>query len=143
MTLQHRRQRSGQTGQATIVCLLRSLGFQCVEEVHTGMRMVGKINGKPRYVHSQKVSGDIRAVGPRGQSVLVEVKRRVKGNLTYSDLEPHQHRALNQHWDALGISLLAWVSDRGAILMFWNRVPLKKPRSSLTWDDAMAIRVGA
>ena len=102
-TIRSRRaQRSGQTGQTIVATLMRQLGFRCVEEIHTGMRRVGD-----RYVHCKRVSGDIRAVGEKGVSVLVEVKWRKKTTtLPYGALEDHQRRALNAHLDTGGWTLL-------------------------------------
>lgn len=108
-------QQLGEWGQRCAQLALQRGGFEMVERIETGTR---QIRGVRRF--TQRASGDIRAVGKDGRSVLVEVKVRAD-KLLRSDLEEHQRRSLQQHHDAGGQSLVAWVVDRttDCLLLPW------------------------
>ena len=98
-----RSQALGEWGQRMAQAYMRQLGYQVVDRIETGTRQIG---GVRRF--TARASGDIRAVGTRGRSVLVEVKVRAE-RLLRSDLEDHQRKALQAHHEAGGLSLVAWV----------------------------------
>lgn len=122
--------RIGNAAELVVINRLRYHGFAMVEPIHVGFRNVGG-----RWVPGARVSGDIRAVGPGGRSVLCEVKVR-KGTLAYSALERHQVIALGDHYLAGGLSLLAWYCPgHGLAIMPWHTLGLVAG-SSLTWEQA-------
>ena len=126
-----RSQLLGSWGQRVAAMHLRMLGFQCVEEIHTGTSMV---RGVRRF--SKPVSGDLRAVY-EGRAVLVEVKVR-PDRLVASDLEPHQREALFDHTAAGALALVAWVRPGAeCALMAWPCFP---DGNGLSWEDALAKR---
>ncbi len=109
-----RSQRLGADAEQIIINRLKSAGFKQVVPIKTGMIKVGR-----KWIHAEKVAGDIRAVGPAGVSVLVESKYRTEDVLVWSDLETHQVRHLDEHHAAHGISLLAWSSPMGIAILRW------------------------
>lgn len=89
---------------------LKGRGFALVEKVEVPFR-INKTTGQMSA--RKKVSGDFRAVGPGGRSVLVEVKHHEE-RLAYGAFRPHQLEALEEHHRVGGISEVAWV-DRGQV----------------------------
>ena len=142
-----RRQRSranaiaGDQAQHVVGHRLRALGFRCVERIETGWR-VKRVGGKLIVAGAMaKVAADWTAVGADGRSIRCEVKRRLEDSLAWSDLEPHQVVKLNEHAEAGGWSLLAWVSRHGVAIMDWRRVGMK-PGASLPWAEAELYDIG-
>jgi hypothetical protein len=112
--LQKIRQRHGAASEEVVRLRLVHLGFLLVEKVETPWRIVRGPGGRVVGAHPlRRVSGDFRAVRPGGQSVLVEVKWRDDGPLSWGDLEPHQQAALGLHRSAGGLSLVCWCCPSG------------------------------
>lgn len=107
-------QRTGAMAEKLCEIELRRAGYKLIEHPE-----VKKIKTATGWVCSKKVSGDFRAVGPEGKSVLVECKWRDKPNLCPSDFRDHQIRSLIDHDAAGGISIVAHVSPRGCRLIPW------------------------
>ena len=107
--LQAKRQRNGAKAEELVEAQLNGRGFALVEKVEVPFRpgADGKMTAR------RKVSGDFRAVGPGGRSVLVEVKHHEE-RLSHGAFRPHQLEALEEHHRAGGISEVAWV-DRGQV----------------------------
>ncbi|MBA3622981.1 MAG: hypothetical protein H0W48_00625 [Methylibium sp.] len=133
---QRQRRAHGAQAESIIPARLRALGFHLVERVHTPWQIMRGVNGRITSAFPlEKVSGDFRCVAPGGRSVLVEVKSRSR-RLPYSAVERHQALALDQHYLAGGMSLLAWVSPEGVVILDYPRLDLQ-PRQSLTWAEAI------
>lgn len=133
-----RSQRVGADAENVVKSRLILKGLAMVERISVGWTLTrgpgGKIlGGTP----NAPVSGDFRAVAAGGQSVLVEVKWR-PDVLRFSDLEPHQRRALDAHHAFGGLSLLAWVHLGGVAIMVWP-LPTFARGSSITAADAAAL----
>lgn len=113
------RQKHGATGEHIVAGRLRSWGFVLVEKVHTPWRVLFGRGGRvERAFPVEKVCGDFRAVAPpNGRSVLVEVKSREDGPLSWSDFQRHQHDAMVAHANAGGLSLVGWIAP-GACMIF-------------------------
>lgn len=109
-----RSQKTGDIGEGMAEIELRRLGYRCIEKVQTARTQYGKC--------IKSCSGDFRAVGPGGRSVLVEVKWRDRGHIRPSDLKPHQRAMLAEHHNAGGISLIIHASPAGCRVMFWEEV---------------------
>jgi len=130
------RQRHGAVGEHAVAGRLRVWGFVLVEKVHTPWKVQFGPGGRVmRAWPVEKVCGDFRAVmPPHGRSVLVEVKSREAGPLSWSDFESHQHDAMVANANAGGLSLVGWTRP-GACMIFeygracdagWkNRAPLQ------------------
>lgn len=139
-----RSQRDGQQTEDVVILHMRATGFRCVEPVETGWRIRwrdGKvIDAKPRA----KVACDITAVAPLGgacdgRSVRVEVKSRPE-TLSFTDLETHQRARLKDHFDAGGISLIAWKHERGISLILWEQFTYAcSPGHPLKVSDALRM----
>jgi hypothetical protein len=71
---------------------------------------------------------------------MVEAKAR-KGRLCWSDFEPHQHRALQEHAASRGLSLVAWYDlDTGSIYIFeYPRSPLWESEAAPLHDEVPFI----
>jgi hypothetical protein len=140
MALAGKRSRTaGVVGEALTKAELVRHGYQCIEQVHTPFKIIRGNHGEIKSaVPVEKVSGDFRAVWPvalegcakLGVSVLVESKARKGDRILWTDLEPHQRQALQEHVDAGGISLLSVVLEDRAVLMNWP-VPGFGPGSSI------------
>lgn len=133
--LAHKRSQAvGETGENMVHRTLIDCGFRLVEKVNTPWKVIWANKRVVSAFPVKKVSGDFRAVGPGGRSVLVEVKYREEGNLRFSDFQPHQHAALNEHADATAITMVAWV--RGAEIKFYDwPIPGFGPGKSLKWEN--------
>ena len=112
-------QRLGKRAEEAVRLALQAAGFRMIERVATPWTVTFR-EGRPQAAFPvAKVSGDFRAVEPgTGRSVLVEVKCR-SGRLRWSDLRPHQRRALEEHHRLGGISILAWVTAWDVRLLRW------------------------
>jgi hypothetical protein len=119
--LQAGRQRRGAETEERVERALRARGFALVEKVEVpfGIRK-NKITGKPERYGKRKVSGDFRAVGPGGLSVLVESKA-YPGHLKFSAFEPHQIESLRAHHAAGGITEVAWTDGEALRFIPWAR----------------------
>jgi len=126
-----RNRKAGSSSEEAAAAQLRAMGFRMVEPIQTGWRVVRDRHG--RIVHAfplEKVSGDIRAVAPGGKSVLVEVKERNR-NLRWSDFEPHQRQALDDHAALAWVSLVVWLHQGQFYVMPWP-IPGFGSRKSIT-----------
>ncbi len=124
----------GDQAEAVVAYHLHRLGLLAISRHETGWR-VQRVGG--RIVSATpmgKVCGDFRAVVPGGRSVLVEVKRRAV--LRLSDFQPHSRKALDDHAQAGGLSLIAWVKpSHGVAFMVWGSI---LPRMAVPWGLAEA-----
>ena len=132
--LQKRRRANGEFSQNLVHQELRRRGYKLVEPVFSPWRVIRSGNRIVNAFPLTKVSGDFRAVGSGGRSVLVEVKGREEGNLSFSVFAPHQRAALDEHADAGGLTLIAWVRDIGIRWFEWP-IPGFKPGTSLKWNQ--------
>lgn len=127
-----RNRAQGANAEMLVRAELVRLGYRLVERVHTPWRIAR--DGKGKIVGAtpvERVSGDFRAVSGDGRSVLVEAKSS-PGRLRWSQLEAHQVRALNEHHEAGGISLLAWVDTETWEVKVWQwPIPGFGPRRSI------------
>lgn len=136
MSTQRRRtaKRRGVIAEQLVANRLAWCGYKCVEIVATPKAVV-----RGKTIYQAKVSGDIKAVEPgTGKAVLVEVKQRPQ-RLRYSDLAPHQVRALSEYAQHGAIAILAWVNDGGVVLMRWPLATSFATGSPLTIEQARAI----
>ena len=120
-SLQAKRKRNGDIGETQAADLLRLLGATCVQRISTPWRIAR--NGFGKIVGASpvgKVTGDFTGLLPGGQGLLVEVKRREDGLLSWGDLEEHQHRSLHAFSVAGGA---AWVilASPSTIMAMWYR----------------------
>lgn len=81
------------------------------------------------FVPYEKVSGDFRAVTPKGQSVLIEVKYHQGKTFSLSHLAKHQKAALQRHHELNGVSLVIWVTDSNSYILRWPVPGLVKYKS--------------
>lgn len=138
-------QHDGEIGQNIAQYELKRMGLEMIEPVYTPWKIVwSQKNGRRVPVKAfavAKVSGDFRAITPTGQSVLVEVKsRKDREALRWSDLEPHQREALQQHSEHGGLSLVVWVTEMGECMVMAWPIPGFGFRKSISWDDAVDIQ---
>jgi len=126
----------GKTGEQQAVIALNTTNLQMVERIYTGWKMIRTIKRRGGQtlawiVPQAKVSGDFRAVTPRGQSVLIEVKYHADQSFFLSQLAKHQRKALTEHHENKGLSLVIWVTDDDAYILRWP-VPGLVPRKGIT-----------
>ena len=129
-----RNRKAGYSSEKAAAAQLRAMGFRMVEPIQTGWRVVRDRHG--RIINAfplEKVSGDIRAVAPGGRSVLVEVKERNR-NLRWSDFQPHQREALDEHAALGGLSLVAWLYRGHFYVLPWP-IPGFGPRKSISSEQ--------
>lgn len=123
--LQAARNRHGREGEALVAAWLRDHGYHMVEKCEVAFR-----KGADGELHARgKVSGDFRAVGRDGQSVLVEVKSHA-GSLPHGAFRVHQLEALSAHSSFGGLSLIAWVDTTFEAfprlhVWDWRQIPAK------------------
>lgn len=136
---------SGELGEDLTRKALASVGYTFIERVHTAwvvVRRVGPKTKKSRIVSAfpaEKVSGDFRAVDPKtGRSVLCEAKFDGGDRVVYSDLEKHQVKALDDHFNAGGESILSVVINNRAWLLRWPIADFK-PGTSIRLQDGELI----
>lgn len=104
----------GERAQKITMEMMQNLGFRCIEKIETGMtlkRENGQIIGA---FPSAKVSGDIRAIGPKGITIHCECKYRPEKDngrlvLKWSDFEEHQIKHLHAVTEAGGWAFVSWV----------------------------------
>lgn len=111
---------AGETAEAIAKRALIAAGYLMVERVHTPWGVVRRGKRIVSAYPKSKVSGDFRAIGPGGLSVLAECKDRKNGKLSLSNFEDHQIEALDVHARLLGISLIAWVYNGKCKLLLWE-----------------------
>ncbi len=135
-----RNRKAGYSSEEAAAAQLRAMGFRMVEPIQTGWRVVRDRHG--RIVNAfplEKVSGDIRAVAPGGKSVLVEVKARDR-NLRWSDFQPHQREALDEHADLGGLSLVVWLHQGRFYVIPWP-IPDFGPRKSISPEQGSQLAI--
>lgn len=139
---------SGQRGERALMNLMSIMGFRSIRKIHNEWQVKrgpsGRIvSAKP----GEKVVGDVAAIIPGiGRSVLAECKYR--DDLSYSDLEAHQHKALAEHAANGGLSLIGWHSPAGTFLFDYTEIvgpkgsdaPLR-PGKRMHANDAMEYRL--
>lgn len=135
-----RNKKAGEAAQTVFEWRLRALGIRMVEAIHTPWKIVRHPVTRKivNAIQMEKVSGDYRGILAGGRSVLVEVKRR--DHLVFSAFEGHQVRALDEHHQAGGLSLIGWQWPGGDSLMVWP-IPGFVPRTSLSIETAMRLNV--
>jgi len=123
--------RHGLHGEAIARTLLDQHGVRSLWRIETGWR-IHRVNGRIVGANPLRaVPGDWRGIMPGGRSVICEVKERPE-RLIWSDLEAHQHAALQEHADLGGLSLLAWVSKHRAFLLPYPCPTLAPRQQGLT-----------
>jgi hypothetical protein len=136
-SLQSANRKAGNAGEAIAAMELSRRGVEFVEPIRTGWGIVRGKGG--RIVDAfpiEKVSGDLIGIIPHtGQFVRAEVKT-TDGRLPYSQLEPHQHAALQRHHELGGLSLLVWVHD-GVVSVMRYPVAGFAPRKSIRAEDVV------
>jgi hypothetical protein len=134
-----RSQAIGKTGEAIARLLLESAGVKMVERIATPIVVTGKQQGGwMQFAYAEKVSGDWRGMMPDGRRVLCEVKAR-DGRLRWSDLQPHQRRALDENHLYHGVSLLIWIHPDDQVILRWPVLGFG-PRVSLSLDQAQQLQ---
>lgn len=99
---------------------LRVLGLKMVQRIATGWRLQRGKHGIMGATPLAKVHADFTAIVPgTGQSVRCEVKARRDGVLSLADFAPHQVRALTEHHELGGLSLVGWVHTHGVDVLRW------------------------
>lgn len=128
--------RTGNHGEDVAAAALRLLGVQCVAKIATPHR---RINKPPYIVYDEKVAGDHHGILPNGIGVLAESKTIAGGRLNYSELKPHQHKALQEWSSNGGLALVVWVSDFEVFVMEYYAAAEQglRTRSSLSTSDAV------
>lgn len=127
----------GQAGEKLTHYALNQMGFERIQRIHTGWKVVRFIRkGIAKVVPHAKVDGDFTAIEPgTGRAVLVEAKLRAE-KLRFSDLADHQVEALNAYKGAGALAYVAWISDLAVYVMPW---PCLQPRQALTDEQAKEI----
>lgn len=146
VTMSRTQQRTGKQGENLAESTLSGLGIEMLEKIGTPILAIPAGRGLYKVIWEKKVSGDRRGILPGGRSVLIEVKTILDHNLTYSELEPHQHAGLKEHADWGGLSLLVWVHNTGVYVMEY---PISGfiPRTSLTpqvaeiWNEITRVEI--
>jgi hypothetical protein len=145
-SLVHRRSvKRGQHGELLARHALELYGVQQICRIETGWRIKripgGKIIGA---IPISKVAGDFRGIMRGGRSVMVEVKERTpkngnaSGTICHSDLEPHQHTALQVHGLNGGLSIVCVVFTGHGIALMDYGIHFPVPRQpAMDMQDAM------
>jgi len=121
----------GKQAEEIAMSALRAMGFKCVEKIETGFTVVRSGKKIVGAFPLKKVSGDIRAIGNKGQSIHCECKFR-EGKLKWSDMETHQLEAMKDVTRAGGAAFLVWVASftpERVYLLQWPFQCLKKGRA--------------
>lgn len=134
--------RSGDIGQAQATRRLIGLGLLCVEKVGTPVRLIpARTPGTFKVFWGEKVAGDHYALLSGGRGVLVETKATSSGNLTWSDMRPHQPEKLTAFGEAGGLALLVWVREGEVFVMRWPVPGFDGPRKSITLEQARELDI--
>ncbi len=104
-------QRTGAMAERLCEIALRQAGYRLVEKVEAPRTKTG--------IYLRTCSGDFRAVGDEGRSILVECKWRDQPHLTPCCFADHQRKSLIEHHKAGGVSIIAHVTPRGCRLIYW------------------------
>ena len=129
--------RNGDIAERITMEMFRQLGYKKIEKIETGFSVVRRGKQIVSAYPKAKVSGDIRAIGPRGITIHCEVKYRPNATLKMSDFEPHQLTHMQEVHDAKGIAFISWVISlcpAKLYLLEWP-IPIKKGRG-LTREQA-------
>ena len=102
--------KNGDKAQLIAERVMRELGFNMVERVETGFKLIRTGKRITGAFPCSKVSGDIRAIGDGGKAILCEVKYR-EGKLKWSDFEEHQLEAMQATKEAGGEAFVVWVAS--------------------------------
>ena len=129
-------QKRGADGEKIADAALAEYGVKMIRKVGKDVSIIPIDPRKAIYrVHFVgKLEGDRRGIIGNGRSVLVEVKNISGDRLTYSEVKPHQHAALQEHHDLGGLSLLVWVHNKEA-RVYEYPIEGYKPRTSLKWEE--------
>ena len=138
--------KAGEEAQDIVEWFMRENGFRCIERIETGFAVVRRGKQIVGAYPKRPVSGDIKAVGPKGRAVHVEVKHRpAKDNgrlvLKWSDFEPHQIEALERITQAGGWAFVAWVTSLYPARLFWLLWPISGFRKGKALSEADAIKI--
>jgi len=128
----------GETTQNLVANRMKQLGFEAVEMIETGWKVLWKGKKPIKAWPTHKVMGDIRAVLPGGRAVLVEVKSH-KDRLPFSAIKQHQVKNLNLYAKIGAVALLAWV-DNEIYIMQWP-IPNFGPRKSIRPEMARRLAI--
>lgn len=142
---QRERQRHGEIGQAQAAKLLRDLGATCVQQISTPWRIV-RIKGRVVGAHPiGEVTGDFTGLLPGGRGLLVEVKRREDGVLSWGDFEDHQHASLRAHADAGGAAWVIMATPATIMAMWYTSMVSTGWRTGkpLHVEDCQRLTIGA
>ena len=135
-------QAKGFTGEQVALCALRTIdSLHMIEPIYMGWKPFKWINKQRRIalVYPQaKLTGDFRAVGPNGLSVLIEVKVRDR-KLLWSSFQEHQRKALSKHAQLGGISLIVWVEEDIYVLRWPMPAEHFKKGKALTVEAAQQL----
>lgn len=112
-------QSTGRMAESLCRLALEQAGYAMIEKVETP-----RIQVKGRFIYTKTCSGDFRAVGPGGKSVLVECKYRDRP-LRPSDFQDHQIESLRKMNKLDGISIVAHVSQNGCRLYSWKEAVIE------------------
>jgi hypothetical protein len=137
-----RNRHDGEQAQMITMDFMCQLGFRCIEKIETGFTLKRKDGEIVGAFPSAKVSGDVRAIGPKGVTVHCECKYRPADQLKWSDFEEHQLDHLEAVTKAGGWAFVSWVTSLYPARLYWLQwpFPLKKGKA-LTADEAGKIRV--
>jgi hypothetical protein len=132
----------GEQAQLITMEFMSQLGYLCIERIETGFTLKRKDGQIVGAFPSAKVSGDVRAIGPRGVTIHCECKYRPADRLKWSDFEEHQLEHLEAVTKAGGWAFVSWVTSLYPARLYWLQwpFPLRKGRT-LTSDEAGKIRV--
>lgn len=137
----------GESAQHITMELMKDLGYRCVEKIETGMTLKRQDGAIVGAFPSAKVSGDIRAIGPKGITIHCECKYRPEKEdgrlvLQWSDFEKHQIEHLEAVTEAGGLAFVSWVTSLYPARLFWLQwpIPMRKGKA-LTAAEAARIRM--
>jgi len=134
--------KDGEVTEAEVAVALAISGLKMIERVETGWKVLRGAGGRITHAFPmKKVAGDFRAVASGGRSVLVESKLRKGNRLTWTDFQKHQHAALLEHQEVGGLSLVAWTSDKGLLIVqYYDLMVLGfKPKKGVSWEQVSSL----
>jgi len=130
--------KTGNKGESVAASALRSAGILMVAKIATPHVRIPR---PPYIVYTEPVAGDHHGILPNGIGVLAESKAVRGDKLDYSELEKHQHAALDGWAYNNGLALAVWVSDCGVYVMEYLELVKSgfAPRTSLSVKQARAV----